>query len=82
MQQEIAGGPVGARWVDAVVKSAAAESGENARRLSTWFADWAGRATEAARPLAEHVLGTAGKAAVEDATDKLMTRAVGLGIKV
>lgn len=70
-----------ARWVDAVVKTATAESDANAQLVSAWFAAWAGRAAEAARPLAEHVLGAAGKSAVEEIADKLMTRAAGLGIK-
>ncbi len=70
------------RWVDAVVKSATTESDANAQLISTWFSDWSGRAAEAARPLAQHVLGPAGKTAVDEMADQLMTRAAGLGLKL
>ncbi len=71
-----------ARWVDAVIKTAAAESDDNTRLLSAWFVDWMGRAADAARPLAEHVLGPAGAGAVEEVAARLKTRAAGLGLAV
>jgi phenol hydroxylase P1 protein len=51
------------RWVDAVVKTAAAESEANAALLSGWTKDWLGRAVEAVKPLCDHVLGDGASAA-------------------
>lgn len=68
------------RWIDAVIKGAAAESDANKALISKWFADWSERAAEAARPLAEKVLGAAGGAAVDAALADLKARAGKLGI--
>ena len=69
-----------ARWVDAVVKAAAAESDANRQALSRWFAAWSQRAAQAATPLAERVLGSQGRGAVQDALAALAGRAAGLGL--
>lgn len=70
-----------ARWVDAVVKTAAAESPANAALLSGWFAAWSARAADAAAPLAARVLGdAAGPAAVADLLGALKARARTLGL--
>ena len=48
------------KWVDAVMKVAAAESPENKELLSHWYAHWRGRVQEALAPSAELALGAAG----------------------
>mgnify|MGYP000863705328 FL=1 len=71
------------RWVDAVIKTAAAESDANRALLSGWFGHWAARMGEAAAPLAARVLGDeAGAAAVADAVAALTARAKALGLTV
>lgn len=42
-----------ARWVDAMVKTVAAESAENRAQIEAWIAHWQGRVVEALAPLAE-----------------------------
>ena len=49
-----------ARWVDAVVKVAAAESDANRALLTQWARSWADRAQAALAPLAQLALGEAG----------------------
>lgn len=52
-----------AKWVDAVLKAAAAESEANRALLAEWTAHWRARADEALRPLAQMALGeSAGEA--------------------
>lgn len=68
------------KWVDAVIKRAAAESPENAKLLSGWFAAWRDRAAEAVAPLATYVLGDAGKAAVANAVSLVNGRAAKAGL--
>lgn len=68
------------RWVDAVVKTAAAESAANKTLLSQWTAQWSERAAKAMTPIAIHVLGDAGGKAVADALASLRARAAKLGL--
>jgi len=49
-----------ARWVDAVVKVAAAESDANRALLTQWARSWADRAQAALAPIAQLALGEAG----------------------
>ena len=70
------------RWVDACVKTAAAESDANKARLNDWYATWSSRAVEAATPLAEHVLGADGAATVAAVADELNGRAAAAGLSV
>lgn len=53
-----------AKWVDAVIKTAAAESAENKAQLSQWYAHWRGRVQQALAPVAEMALGADGTAAL------------------
>ncbi len=70
------------RWVDAVLKVAAAESEENRRCLSGWAQSWRDRACEAFAPIARRVLGEdAGKAAIAAAAEALDKRAAKLGLR-
>lgn len=48
-----------ARWIDAVVKAAAAESDENRQTLSQWTRQWSERAREALAPIAQLALDEA-----------------------
>ncbi len=70
------------RWVDAVVKVAAAESEENRTRLSRWYADWRDTLAEALQPLARRVLGDAGSSAVSEVREQLDARAARLGLDI
>ena len=55
------------KWVDAVMKVAAAESPENQALLSQWYAHWRARVQEALAPVAELGLGSDGAQALERA---------------
>lgn len=70
-----------ARWVDALVQVAAAESPENAELISGWYRTWRDRAVEAVSPLATTVLGDAGDPSVGTIKDALDARATGLGLE-
>ena len=63
-----------ARWVDAVVKVAAAESQANALQISAWVQAWTERALAALAPVARLALGDAGAAALDDAATQLAGR--------
>ncbi|MBN8507659.1 MAG: phenol hydroxylase [Burkholderiales bacterium] len=69
-----------ARWVDAVVKAAAAESAANRTLLSQWAQAWTERAAAALAPVAELALGGAGAAALDDARTTLADRCRKSGI--
>jgi len=68
------------RWVDAVVKAAAAESDANRTLISGWARDWAARAEEALRPVASMALGETAAGALEDARAELDARLVKAGL--
>ncbi|MFX1673975.1 phenol hydroxylase [Paraburkholderia sp. A2WS-5] len=68
------------RWVDAVVKTMAAESDDNRALLARWTRDWAARATEALAPVAQRALRDAGGAALEEAGEQFRARIGKLGI--
>ncbi|MBP2227914.1 phenol hydroxylase P1 protein [Azospirillum agricola] len=69
------------RWVDAVVKTAAAESAENRALLGGWLGAWSRRAAAAFAPLAAAVLGPeAGADAIAETAAAIRARAVRLGL--
>jgi phenol hydroxylase P1 protein len=70
------------RWIDAVLKIAAAESDGNRALLSRWFVDWRARAVDAVAPLADEVLDAGGEPAVARAVERLNRRAVAVGLTV
>ncbi|WP_321961400.1 aromatic/alkene monooxygenase hydroxylase subunit beta [Paraburkholderia sp. J7] len=71
------------RWVDATLKTAAAESPENAVLLSCWIEMWHGRALEALKPLALEALGEEDAAAALAEIDTAFTaRITKLGIAI
>jgi phenol hydroxylase P1 protein len=55
------------RWVDAMIKTVAAESPENRAQIEAWVDYWQGRAIEALAPLAEVSAGQAAFAEVQQA---------------
>lgn len=69
-----------ARWIDAVVKAAAAESAANRTLLGQWAQAWTERAAAALAPIAELALGNAGAAALVDARTTLADRCRKAGI--
>ena len=69
-----------ARWVDALVKAAAAESDANRMLISQWVQAWTERAQAALAPVAELALGDAGQEALADARSKLADRCRKAGV--
>ena len=71
-----------ARWIDAVVKAAAAESAGNRALIAGWAKTWGERAMAALAPVAEIALGNEGQtalAAARTAYDARCSKA-GLGV--
>lgn len=69
------------RWVDAFVKTAAAESPANRALLTGWSTHWLQRGTEALGPLAQLMeLQSGGGAALDQADQALRTRIAKLGL--
>jgi phenol hydroxylase P1 protein len=70
------------KWVDAVIKTAAAESAGNRALLSRWYADWRARAVDALRPVAALGLADDGAAALERVGTALDARMSQVGLAV
>jgi phenol hydroxylase P1 protein len=70
------------KWVDAQLKTAGAESGENRALLAGWVDAWGGRAVAALRPLVDHVFADAAvaDAVLDEVTEQFTTRAARLGL--
>lgn len=68
------------RWVDAVVKRAAAESDGNRSLLSGWYAKWRDSLVDALQPLAARVLGDGAESALDEVRRQLDERASKLGL--
>jgi phenol/toluene 2-monooxygenase (NADH) P1/A1 len=71
-----------ARWVDAVVKAAAAESDANRRQISLWVQVWTERAKAALAPVAQLALGDVGQVELGDACERLAERCRKAGVLV
>jgi phenol hydroxylase P1 protein len=69
-----------ARWIDAVLKVAAAESAQNQQLIAGWVQHWAERAHTALAPVAELALGAAGQQALAEARDSLAQRGKKAGV--
>ena len=69
-----------ARWVDAVVKAAAAESDTNRQQISAWVQAWTERAQAALAPVAQLALGDVGQVALGDARSRLTERCRKAGV--
>ncbi|WP_028007367.1 aromatic/alkene monooxygenase hydroxylase subunit beta [Solimonas flava] len=71
-----------AKWVDATVKTAAAENEQNRAAIVGWFLAWREAGIDALKPIAERVLGDAAEAALGAVAAQLDARAAKLGLKV
>lgn len=71
-----------AKWVDATIKTAAAESAENKAQLEAWTRAWSERAVKALRPVVAHALGAAADGAVEEALAQFKARCAKAGLTV
>jgi phenol hydroxylase P1 protein len=69
-----------ARWVDALVKVAAAESDANRALISQWVSDWSDRAQAALTPVADLALGAQGPAALGEVLDQFKARCKKAGL--
>jgi phenol hydroxylase P1 protein len=68
------------RWVDAVIKAAAAESPENKVLMSDWAKVWSDRVQAALAPVAEIALGEHGQAALQETREVLNARTTKAGL--
>ena len=69
-----------ARWIDAVVKTAAAEGQANRSLLQRWVRQWTDRAQAALAPVADLALGDAGQVALDEARAQLDARCAKAGL--
>jgi phenol hydroxylase P1 protein len=69
-----------ARWVDAVIKTAAAESDANRVLIARWVQAWTERALAALAPVAQLALGDVGQEALEESRTKLAERCRKAGV--
>lgn len=69
-----------ARWIDAVLKVAAAESADNKQLIAGWVKAWSDRAQTALAPVAELALGAEGQPALLEARASLDQRGKKAGI--
>lgn len=70
------------KWVDATIKTAAAESAENKAQLEAWTKAYAKRAVTALTPIVAHALGDATGAAVDEAVTQFTARCAKAGLSV
>lgn len=68
------------RWVDASIKTAAAESPQNAQLLADWTRGWLARATDALEPVATLALGEGAGPVLETVVDAFRARVAKLGV--
>lgn len=71
-----------ARWVDAVVKTAAAESAENMALIAGWTKVWSDRVQAALAPVAEIALGEQGQEALQEVRTEYNARVAKMGIAI
>jgi phenol hydroxylase P1 protein len=69
-----------AKWADAQIKVAAAESPENKALLTGWAQAWLARGLEAVTPLAHYALGDKAEAVLDDLTRQFTARAAKAGL--
>ena len=70
------------RWVDAFVKTAAAESPENKQQLSAWTRDWSARSLDALAPLAKLIYFDDAQTVLDEARAQLQARLGKIGLLV
>lgn len=69
-----------AKWVDASIKTAVAESDENKVLVSEWARIWRERAVEALTPIAMHALGSNAESVMSEIVEQFNARALKLGL--
>ena len=69
-----------AKWSDAQIKVAAAESPENKALLAQWINHWRARALEAVAPIAKRALGDRADGALDDLVQQFATRVGKTGV--
>ena len=68
------------KWVDAVVKAAAAESPENKALVAGWISKWRGGFAEALAPLSARMFGADGDAVLAEIVAAFDQRVAKLGV--
>jgi len=71
-----------AKWIDAVIKVAAAESPDNRHLISAWAKEWADRAQASLAPVAERMLNENGQNVLQKARAQLNARCQKAGLDV
>lgn len=71
-----------ARWIDAVIKVAAAESDDNRTLITGWYQRYTEQAQKALAPVADLALGARGSAVLQDVRAALDARARKAGLAV
>jgi phenol hydroxylase P1 protein len=71
-----------AKWCDAQMKVAAAESAENKALIEGWTTKWMARAEEALVPLAKHALGDKAEAVMAQIKEQYRARLAKAGLSV
>lgn len=69
-----------AKWVDASIKTAVAESDENKALVSEWVRTWRERAVEALTPIAMHALGSNAESVMSEIVEQFNARVAKLGL--
>ena len=69
------------RWVDAFVKTAAAESPQNKQQLSAWVQDWSARSLDALAPLAKLMYFDDAQTVLDEARGQLHARLAKIGLQ-
>ncbi len=70
------------KWVDATIKTAAAESAENKAQLEAWTKAWTARAAKALQPIVAHALGDAAAGAIDEAMTQFKARCAKAGLAI
>lgn len=70
------------KWIDAVLKAAAAESPENRALLARWIVKWSERSRAALAPVAHMAFGARAEAVLDQVQQQLNARAAKAGISL
>jgi phenol hydroxylase P1 protein len=70
------------KWVDATVKTAAAESPENKAQLEKWITHWRDRAAAALMPVAQIALGAQADALTSELVGQFNARLAKAGVSL
>ena len=70
------------RWVDAVVKTAAAESAENNALITGWTQQWSQRVRDALMPIAQMALEDKSASTLDDVFGQFQARCKKLGLAI